>query len=50
MNNQDNEFSSSDDERFYEAGKIFLRNKLQKELDEEIQVSCSKKYVLIFFN
>ena len=39
MDNQDDEFSSSDDERFYEAGKIYLRNKLEKELVGEIQVS-----------
>ena len=40
MDNQDDEFSFSGDERFYEAGKLFLRNKLEKIADEIIGEAC----------
>ena len=44
MNNQDDEFSS-DDERYYQAGLDFLRNKMEEELIKEIQVRNTEKKI-----
>ena len=44
MNNKDDEFSS-DDERYYQAGLDFLRNKMEEELMKEIQVRNTIKKI-----
>ena len=48
MNNQDDEFSS-DDERYYQAGLDFLRNKMEEELIEEIQVRNTENWISVNF-